>query len=474
MDKIGQTIKQAMESLKEGIPIAEKCPHRPEFHFLAPAYWMNDPNGPIYYKGEYHMFYQHNPNSEKHNNIYWGHAKSKDLVHWEHLPVALAPNDDEFGCWSGCCVNNDGIPTIFYTSVGPNKMPESGAEQWLATSHDDMITWDKHLNNPIMTLDLHESLDVRDWRDPYVWKEDNNWYIVLGGHVYEARERKRRKFQRGIVLLYKSSDLREWQFLYPLCRGEIKQGRNWECPNFFPLGEKHALIVSPHKEVIYNIGSFKNHIFKPSEWKILDHGRGFYAPNTMFDENGRLILWGWIMGGGTGGWNGCHSLPRILSLGSDGNLRIEPASELKMLRESNVHLENLIIGPDSKDILGNFSDMRLEIIAKFELINAESFGFKLFQSADKQIEERIEFDTTDYFLRVGKEKGKLSSLKGEKQLSFHIFIDKSVVEIFINNRECLTNRIYPETENCNGFDIYAINGEVRLKSLDLWTLKSIW
>ena len=113
-------------------------------------------------------------------------------------------------------------------------------------------------------------------------------------------------------------------------------------------------------------------------------------------------------------------------------------------------------------------------IAKFELINAESFGLKLFQSADKQIEERIEFDTTDYFLRVGKEKGKLSSLKGEKQLSFHIFIDKSVVEIFINNRECLTNRIYPETENCNGFDIYAINGEVRLKSLDLWTLKSIW
>ena len=467
-------IKQAMKSLEEGKLIAEKCPHRPEFHFLAPAYWMNDPNGPIFYKGEYHIYYQHNPYSAIHGSIYWGHAKSKDLIHWEHLLIALSPNEDEYGCWSGCCVNNDGIPTIFYTSVGPNKLPESGAEQWLATSHDDMNTWDKHPKNPIMTLDLHESLDVCDWRDPYVWKEADSWYMVLGGHVYEAREGKKRKNQRGIALLYKSRDLMDWQFLYPLCKGEIKQGRNWECPNFFPLGDKYILIVSPHKEVIYNVGNYHNHLFEPSEWKILDHGRCFYAPNTMFDDNGRLLLWGWVWGGGTGGWEGCHSLPRVLSLESDGNLRFEPASELKILRDSHAHLENLIIHPDSKDLLGKFPNMQLEIIAKFELINAEAFGFKLFQSADNQIGDLIEFDTKDYFIRVGKEKGKLSSLKGEKQLSFHIFIDKSVVEIFINNKECLTSRIYPKTQTCNVFDIYASNGDAKLKSLDLWTIKSIW
>jgi beta-fructofuranosidase len=471
MDKI----KQAMESVKKGQLIADKCPHRPEFHFLAPAYWMNDPNGPIFYKGEYHMFYQLNPYSEQHGNIYWGHAKSKDLVHWEHLPIALAPNEDEYGCWSGCCVNNDGIPTIFYTSIGPNKLPESGAEQWLATSHDDMITWEKHLKNPIMTLELHKSLDVRDWRDPYVWKEADTWYMVLGGHVREKREGKARRGAPGIVLLYQSQDLMDWQFLSPLCIGERRlYGRNWECPNFFPLGNKHVLIVSPHKEVIYNIGTYKDHHFTPGEWNVLDHGRCFYAPNTMFDENGRLILWGWIREGGTGGWNGCHSLPRILSLRSDGTLRIEPASELKMLRESNVHLENLIISPDSKEKLGYFSDLRLEMIAEFQLIDAESFGFKLFQSPDKQIEEQIEINSSNYIIRAGKEKGNLSSLIGQERLYFHIFIDKSVIEIFINNRECLTSRIYPETENCNGFDIYAINGEVRLKSLDLWTIESIW
>lgn len=163
-----EKVNQAMESLKKGKIIAEKCPYRPQFHLLPPAYWMNDPNGPIFYKGEYHMFYQHNPYSENHDDIHWGHAKSQDLVHWEHLPIALVPNEDESGCWSGCCVNNNEIPTIIYTSVGPNKPAKSGAEQWFATSFDDMITWQKHPKNPIMTLDLHDSLNIFDWRDPYI------------------------------------------------------------------------------------------------------------------------------------------------------------------------------------------------------------------------------------------------------------------------------------------------------------------
>lgn len=296
--------------------------------------------------------------------------------------------------------------------------------------------------------------------------------MVLGGHIYETRGR--RKSARGIVALYKSLDLLKWQFIKPLCIGERKYGGNWECPNFFALGDKHVLIVSPHREVIYNIGTYSNNRFEPDEWKILDHGRCFYAPNTMFDENGRLILWGWIRGGGKGGWNGCHSLPRILSLESDGILRFEPASELKMLRDSHLHIKNLTVNPDSKNLLGNFSGLRLEIIVEFESVNAEFFGFKLFQSADKKIEEQIEFNINELVIKVGKEKGKLTSLKGKEQLYFHNFIDKSVIEIFINNQECITSRVYPENEDCIGFDIYVINGDVKLKSLDLWTLKSIW
>ncbi len=470
-----EDLQVAMESVVKGKKIADQCPMRPKYHFLAPAFWMNDPNGPIFYMNEYHLFYQHDPFKVDGttNKKYWGHTISKDLVYWEHLPIALAPSYElgENGCWSGCCVNNDGTPTIIYTSVGPNKLPKNNAEQWLATSSDDMLTWQKHPKNPIMTSDLHGTLKIHDWRDPYVWKENNAWYMVLGGHL---------KFVKGtpkktVVLLYKSKDLINWQFLHILCEGKKRNlGKNWECPNFFPLGDKHILIVSPHKKVIYNIGTYKTNDFNPGEWKILDHGKCFYAPNTLVEKNGRVILWGWIIGGGTGGWNGCLTLPRILTLGLDGTLRVKPAPEFQKLRDTHEHLENISITPQSSIILGRFIDLNLEICAKFEFGDVASFGFKLFQSSEYDQGEIIEFDALNCKIRAGKEVGKLKSVEGKKLVDFHVFVDKSVIEIFINNQECLTSRIYPKDNNSNLFKIFAKNGKVKLQSLDLWTLKSIW
>ena len=163
-------LQDAKKSIEQSRKIAEKCPYRPKYHFLPKANWMNDPNGPIFYKGEFHLFYQHNPYGEQWGNIHWGHAKSKDLVHWQHLPIALIPNHElgEEHCFSGCCVNNDGTPSIIYTSIGPERLPSTGAEQWMATSSDDMITWQKSPHNPLMTIDIHGDLDIREWRDPYI------------------------------------------------------------------------------------------------------------------------------------------------------------------------------------------------------------------------------------------------------------------------------------------------------------------
>jgi beta-fructofuranosidase len=464
------SLKDAMKSIENARIVAEKCPYRPKFHFIPPANWINDPNGPIFYKDEYHLFYQHNPYHEYWGSIHWGHAKSKDLVYWEHLPIALAPSK-EFGeehCFSGCCVVNKGIPSVIYTSIGPERLPSNGAEQWLATSNDNMLSWQKYPENPIMTLKLHKELDIREWRDPYVWKENNKWYMVLGGNIHKSRA--------GSALLYESLDLIHWKFLNPLCKGEKGNkitGSNWECPNFFPLGNSHVLIVSPHRRVVYTIGEYKNFKFLPGEWKILDHGRVFYAPNTMFDIQGRLIMWGWIQQGGTGGWNGCLTIPRILSLDLDGNLNITPAPELQKLRDLNYHIEYIIINPNSKDILEKINGKCLEIRAVFEIIDAKSFGFKIFQSKNND-GESIGYDIQNKILWAGSEKGEIEIKNNVKKVKFHIFIDKSVVEVFFNDRECITARIYPKSEDADKINLFAQDGKVKVVSLDVWNLRSLW
>ena len=470
-----QDIKLGMENVQRGIDKAEKCPFRPKYHFLPPAYWMNDPNGPLFYKGEYHIFYQHNPYKDgfKQDEFWemsWGDAKSRDLVHWEHLPIALMPSHEkgEDGCWSGTCVINDGMPTIIYTSVNKKISPHEHAELWMAISRDDMISWDKIENNPILTLAQNAEYQVHDWRDPYTWKENNDWYMILGGHEHKSPAKS-----HGIVLIYKSLDFTNWQLIGPLCRGTRNQGRGWECPNFFSIGKKHVLIVSPFKEVIYSVGSYENFTFLSDIWNTFDHAKCFYATNTMLDDKNRRIVWGWIRGGGTGGWNGYLSLPRILNLESDNYLSMKPVNEIQKLRKSHLRYENLQIEEDSHLHLGNFPELTLEMISEFEISGNEIFGFGLF--LDKQnVGDKIEYDSMKSKISVGNETGKIKLQESDKKITFHIFIDRSVIEIFINYHDCITSRIFPKINASNGFTLFSRQGSLKLKRLDIWSLDSIW
>ena len=169
--------------------------------FLPPANWMNDPNGLIQYEGTYHMFYQYNPAAPLPKNMHWGHASSKDLVHWQHEPLALTPtpgSPDEDGCWSGCAFVAEDLPAIVYTGrKGELERP------CLAFSHDNLQTWEKYPGNPVIP-DKPAGLDLTDFRDHKVWKENNKWYQLIAAG-------KRGEF--GAVLLYESEDLKEWKFL---------------------------------------------------------------------------------------------------------------------------------------------------------------------------------------------------------------------------------------------------------------------
>ncbi|MGI8406655.1 MAG: glycoside hydrolase family 32 protein, partial [Thermomicrobiales bacterium] len=228
---------------------ATSDPYRPTYHFTAPANWINDPNGLVEWHGQYHLFYQHNPFGPLWGNMHWGHAVSSDLVHWEHLPIALAPTPggpDAEGCFSGCAVNLGDYVLLMYTGVN-----EHGEQlPCIATSSDDTLeTWTKDERNPVITAPP-AGLETVFFRDHTVWNEDGIWFQGIGSGIAG---------QGGAVLLYRSPDLRTWEYVHPLIVGDAKQtppfptGTGWECPDFFTVDGRHGLIFASHDDGGLNV-----------------------------------------------------------------------------------------------------------------------------------------------------------------------------------------------------------------------------
>lgn len=460
-------INKATRALQKGIPAARQSPHRPQYHFTPPANWMSDPNGTVYHNGVYHLFYQHNPYRARWGRIHWGHARSTDLLHWEHLPIALAPDPGlkERHCFSGCCViAEDGTPTIFYTNVSVRSFlnpVRRYTQQWIATADPELLVWRKGSGNPVLTEALHPDGDqLRNWRDPYVWQDGSTWFMVIAGQFKGEKS--------GSVLLYRSTNLRAWEYLGRLYQGDSSQGKTWECPNYFRLGDKHLLLVSPFRQVIYSIGDFVDHTHTSEGWYVFDHGIHFYATNTYRDDRGSTIAVGWIKVRGGSSWAGCLSLPRQLGLDEDRQLHIEPISALQDLRQKHIHYERSLDGSVDVAGTGPYFGECVEIMAKYDLSAAESVGFRL---VDDDREHLIQYDYAANTLRAFDETAGLQFHPPAGRLDLQIFIDRSVVEIFINNRETFTAVFYPSLEGSNALKIAPFfvkaRGEVRI---DFWTL----
>src|SRR5947207_1746580 len=243
-------LSQAMESLRAGIPVAEADPDRPVYHFHPPANWNNDPNGTLFYKGWHHLFYQLNPSAPSGGNQHWGHARSKDLVNWEHLPIAIWPSSDkgERAIFSGgAIIAKDGRPRLIYTSIG-----HAQPEQWMVLPQDeDLFRWKKFEGNPVLTIAAHGNLTVNQWRDPFLFREMGQTYMVCGGNTNGGRG------GAGQVQLYRATndDLSEWMHLGPVFQALERETYNIECPNLFKLGNKWVLIISPHRACEYFVGT---------------------------------------------------------------------------------------------------------------------------------------------------------------------------------------------------------------------------
>ena len=464
--------------MKKAALKAKNCPLRPKYHFLPPANWINDPNGPIYYKGYYHLFYQHNPFGKGWNKIHWGHTKSKDLVHWERLPIALSPSKElgEKHCFSGCSVIHEGIPTILYTSINSPESIYLGAEQWIAFGSDDMISWKKYKNNPAMTGEIHGELKIYEWRDPFLWKEGDIWFLVLCG--------LKRKPKQPIVLLYQSKDLKQWNFIGELCIGDKKYRNIWECPNFFELNDKHVLIVSSQerdsaellgsRKTLYSIGKYESQKFSPKKWGIVDHGRRFYAPTTMRAPDNRVLMWGWIYAQGTQGWNGCLSLPRTLSLRTDNVLEFQPVSELKTLRTNHWNYDSIELNSGESSQIQYLSDMQFEIKLDLNVENVHIFNIALVHPESSIATKLIYFNKTANCLSCYDNKVDLSSCNSPNNIKFHIFLDVSVFEIFFNKEIVISGQIDQDIKENKLIRIQAVDGSLSIDKIDIWKLKSIW
>lgn len=305
---------------------------KPLYHYRPQANWINDPNGLCQKDGWYHLFFQHHPDGPLWDDMHWGHARSQDMMHWETLPIAMAParKKGEIHCFSGsCCIGYDNVPRVYYTSIGRKKEhrdSKDGAEQWMAEFSPDMMRLIQTDAHALRDPEIHGGKHIREWRDPHVIRWANGYLMAVGGCDDGY----------GCVAAYTSNDGYDWMYRGLMYRSIVQNGVSWECPNIFVLGDKFGLLYSPFGAVEYVIGTLTDDFrLIPEHTGLIDPAdrQGFYAPQTFVDEAGRQILLGWMPecdgkeAALACGWSGAMSLPRLMELDAEGDLTIRPLPE---------------------------------------------------------------------------------------------------------------------------------------------------
>ncbi|MFD1775872.1 glycoside hydrolase family 32 protein [Paenibacillus rhizophilus] len=482
---------------------------RPQFHYSPEANWLNDPNGMVWYEGEYHLFYQCHPHSAVWGPMHWGHAVSKDLVFWEELPIALRP-DHNGAIFSGSAVVDRHDTTGFFNGgsglvavfTHHDVNPESGGprqRQSLAFSTDKGRTWTMYEGNPVLEDERHI-----DYRDPKVfWDgERERWAMVLA-----AGQR---------VLFYHSPDLIHWSFGSEFGTSEGSHDGVWECPDLFKLPvegrgdeSKWVLIVSigPNEALAegsrtqYFIGGFDGVSFTsdnpPDTVLWLDHGRDNYAGVSWSDvpaQDGRRLFIGWMNNWKyanllpTEAWRGAMTLPRELGLAvfEDGiRLRQLPVRELETLREPKLLMEDLTIQAGDGNLLQEIHGSTLEIVAEIKIAGSSSFGFRIHGSGGQGTV--IGFDAERSYMFIDRRNAGISDFHPDFScehgadlkpadgiIKLRIFADHSSVEVFANDGSVvLTDQVFPDPNN-QELELYVQEGSIEIISLHIYTLKSIW
>lgn len=463
--------------------------HRPTFHFLPPRNWMNDPNGLIQWQGAYHLFYQHNPNGAFWGTMHWGHAMSEDLVHWKHMPIALAPSadgPDADGVFSGCAVDVHGAATLMYTAVrGDDQLP------CIATSHDDnLASWTKSDRNPVIP-GPPEELQTTIFRDHSVWREDGHWYQVIGSGI---------EGKGGTALVYRSPDFEEWEFVGSLVDVDAlktdigRDATGWECPDFFRSGDSYVLTVSMWDRhplrVGYFTGTYENNRFIPEHEGLVDPGASFYAPQSFSDDSGRRIMFGWLKESRSeeahrrAGWAGVMSLPRELTVLDDGSLGTAPVAEIAELRNAHLRISGDRVANGELLPLGDIRGNAIELLVHVGSGTRDTVTIDVLCSRDGRESTSIVLDRERKTLALDTRRSSESadmdggyySLEDERcgdgPIALRVYVDHSVVEVFLNDERCITGRAYPAAVDASGVRVVTNDEAASVESIDVWSMES--
>jgi beta-fructofuranosidase len=451
-----------------------KDEERPLFHVTANVGWLNDPNGFSLYKGEYHLFYQYHPYDTHWGPMHWGHMKTTDFIRWERLPAVMAPDMeyDNGGCFSGSAVElPDGRQLLMYTGVRVTKKDDSEeVRQTQCLALGDGTDFKKYENNPVLDAeDIPEGASPVDFRDPKIWRDEEEgcYYAVAGNRPADGS---------GSILLFRSEDAFNWNFVTVLDKCEDRYGKMWECPDFFELDGTYVILTSPQEMLasglefhngngtIYLTGSYdkSKHRFDREAVRAIDYGHDFYAPQTLLTPDGRRIMIAWMQSWESSNiqplgvkWFGMMTIPRELHI-VDGTLRQLPVKELEAYRGEKTVYRDLAISERTglPGVRGRVLDMT---------VNIRPLGGEIYKSITIRVAENTDFDTSISYdakrgiIRVDRSRAgfrfdiveirevPVRYLGGE--LKLRIVMDRFSIEIFVNNGEqAISTTIYTPQE----------------------------
>ncbi len=469
--------------------ITEK--ERPAFHLTPRIGWMNDPNGFSYYQGQYHLFYQYNPYDIHWGPMHWGHAVSRDLLHWEFLPAALAPDKDydkDNGCFSGSALSlPDGRQLLMYTGViqEPQEDGSSRDVQTQCLAIGDGVNYEKLDSNPVLDeKDIPQGSSKVDFRDPKMWRNDDGTYsCVIANRPADGS---------GHILLYSSPDGLNWKFESVLAENKNRFGKMWECPDFFELDGKHLLLVSPQDMLAQGleyrsgngtlclIGSFDKDTkkFIEEQNQAIDYGIDFYATQTLLAPDGRRIMIGWMQNWDTcipqnpdTKWFGQMSIPREIQV-KNGRLVQNPIRELELLREHKFSCEDVFIDDDTicfEQVNGRRIDMEIQISPDDP---AEMYKkFSLCFAQDENFKTVVTFRPDESIVTIDRKcSGSRRALVHESQclvnnrngeLKLRIILDRFSAEIFLNDGEQVISTTLYTPQEADGISFSAA-GKVKM------------
>ena len=425
----------------------------PVYHVTGGVGWINDPNGFSRYQGDYHLFYQYHPYSKQWGPMHWGHVKSKDLIRWERLPAAMAPDTDadRDGCFSGSAIEfADGRHVLIYTGV--RKFSDGDEVQTQCLAFGDGVNYEKYEGNPVIDGSLlPEGGSRRDFRDPKIWREGDSFFAVAGDRAADGT---------GTILLFESKDLLHWEFRSVVAASKGRYGRMWECPDLFQLDGKHVLITSPQEMTesgldfiegnctLCLIGTLNPYTLTFSEERpqTIDYGLDFYAPQTLLTEDGRRVMIGWMQYWGSVDaapeelpFFGQMTVPRELRVKGDKLIQ-NPVRELERYRRNPKRFECVLITDETAlpEVSGRCLDLTLTIRGDYRY-------FRLCAAKDSEHETVIRYDRKQSTVTVDRSKSgfapeirNVRSFRVQERnglLKFRLLLDRFSLELFVNDGE---------------------------------------